>query len=69
VAIIDSDHSFGRIYRQGAISVGIIVHTNCVTAGYGLGVTSLMTSPSGKIIPKIDSIANIAYLLKIRADI
>ncbi len=69
VAIIDSDHSFGRIYRQGAISVGIVVHTNCVTAGHGPGVTSLMTSPSGKIVPKIDSRANIAYLLKIRADI
>jgi len=69
VAIIDSDHSFGRIYRQGAISVGIVVHTNCVTAGHGPGVTSLMTSPSGKIIPKIDAKANIAYLLKLRADI
>jgi hypothetical protein len=69
VAIIDSDHSFGRIYRQGAISVGIVVHTNCVTAGHGPGVTTLMTSSSGKIIPKIDSKANIAYLLKLRADI
>ena len=69
VAIIDSDHSFGRIYRQGAISVGIIVHTNCVTAGHGPGVTTLMTSPSGRIVPKIDPKANIAYLLKLRADI
>ena len=69
VAIIDADHSFGRIYRQGAISVGIVVHTNCVTAGHGPGVTSLMTSPSGKITPKIDAKANIAYLLKLRADI
>jgi len=69
VAIIDADHSFGRIYRQGAVSVGIVVHTNCVTAGHGPGVTSLMTSPSGKIIPQIDAKANIAYLLKLRADI
>jgi hypothetical protein len=69
VAIIDADHSFGRIYRQGAISVGIVVHTNCVTAGHGPGVTSLMTSPSGKIIPKIDAKTNIAYLLKLRSDI
>jgi len=69
VAIIDADHSFGRIYRQGAISIGIVVHTNCVTAGHGPGVTSLMTSPSGKIIPKIDAKANIACLLKLRADI
>jgi hypothetical protein len=69
VAIIDADHSFGRIYHQGAISVGIIVHTDCVTAGHGPGVTSLMTSQSGKIIHKIDPKANITYLLKLRSDI
>jgi hypothetical protein len=69
VAIIDADHSFGRIYRQGAITVGIVVHTNCVTAGHGPGVTSLMTSASGKIIPEINQKANIASLLKLRADI
>ncbi|UCF44702.1 MAG: DUF4438 domain-containing protein [Candidatus Bathyarchaeota archaeon] len=64
VALIDADHSFGRIYRQGAISVGIVVHTNGVTAGHGPGITSLMTSSSGKIIPKINAKANIACLLK-----
>jgi len=69
VAIIDADHSFGRIYRQGAISVGVVVHTNCVTAGHGPGVTTLMTSPDGKIIPQITQNANVASLLKLRADI
>jgi hypothetical protein len=69
VAIIDADHSFGRIYRQGAISVGVVVHSNCVTAGHGPGVTTLMTSPDGKIIPKITQKANIASLLKLRSDI
>ena len=66
VAIIDADHSFGRIYRQGAISVGVVIHTNCVTAGHGPGVTTLMTSPDGKIMPKIGREANIANLLKLR---
>jgi len=28
VAIVDADHSFGRIYRQGAVSVGIVIHSN-----------------------------------------
>jgi hypothetical protein len=67
VAIIDADHSFGRIYRQGAVSVGVVIHTNCVTAGHGPGVTTLMTSPDGKIIPQINQKANIAKLLKLRA--
>ncbi len=69
VAIIDADASFGRIYRQGAITVGIVVHTNCVTAGHGPGVTTLLTSTSGKIIPEIGPKANIANLLKLRSDI
>ncbi len=69
VAIIDADHSFGRIYRQGAISVGVVVHTNCVTAGHGPGVTTLMTSSSGQIVPQISPKANVASLLKLRADI
>ncbi|HVP26631.1 MAG TPA: DUF4438 domain-containing protein [Candidatus Bathyarchaeia archaeon] len=69
VAIIDADHSYGRIYRQGAVSVGIVVHTNCVSSGHGPGVTTLFTSSSGKIIPKIDAQANIAALLKLRTDI
>jgi hypothetical protein len=60
VVIIDADHSFGRIYRQGAVSIGVVVHTNCVTAGHGPGVTTLMTSPDGKIIPKIIQNANVA---------
>ncbi len=69
IAIIDADHSFGRIYRQGAISVGVVVHTNCFAAGHGPGVTTLMTSPEGKIVPQINPKANIASLLKLRADI
>lgn len=69
VAIMDADHSYGRIYKQGAVSVGIVVHTNCVTSGHGPGVTTLFTSSKGKIVPKIDSKANIATLLKLRTDI
>ncbi len=69
VAIIDADHTFGRIYRQGAVSVGAIVHSNCVTAGHGPGVTTLMTSSDGKIVPQLNPKGNVAYLLKLRADI
>ncbi|MDR0461350.1 MAG: DUF4438 domain-containing protein [Nitrososphaerota archaeon] len=69
VAILDADHSYGRIYRKGAVSIGVVVHANCVTAGHGPGVTTLMTSTKGKFIPQINSKANLASLLKLRADI
>jgi len=69
VAIKDADHSYGRIYKQGAMSVGIVVHTNCVSSGHGPGVTTLFTSYTGKIIPRIDVKANIASILGLRTDI
>ncbi len=66
VAIIDADHSYGRIYKQGAISVGIVVHSDCVISGHGPGVTTLFTSTTGMIEPMIDVDANIASILKLR---
>ena len=69
VGIIDADDSFWRTCREGANCMGIIVHTNCVTAGHGLEVMSLLTSPARKTMFKINSKANIAYLLNLRADI
>ena len=69
VAIMDADHTFGRIYKQGAVSVGIVVHTDCVQAGHGPGVATLFTSSKGKIAPKISAQANVAAYLKLRMDI
>jgi len=66
VAIENADHSFGRIYRGGAMSVGIVAHGASHTAGHGPGVTSLLTSRSGKIVPHVDAKANIATILDLR---
>ncbi|MGQ9515010.1 MAG: DUF4438 domain-containing protein [Thermoproteota archaeon] len=66
VAIEDADHSYGRIYKKGAMSVGIVVHSNCVISGHGPGVTTVFTSTNGKIKPRIDSKANIADILGLR---
>lgn len=66
VAIKDADHSFGRIYRTGAMSIGIVAHGASHLAGHGPGVTSLLTSRSGKIVPRFDSKANIASILGLR---
>lgn len=69
VAITDADHSYGRIYRRGAVSIGIVTHSNSYVAGHGPGVTSLFTSKKGKIEPVIDEKANIAHYMKLRDDI
>ncbi|MBL7080746.1 DUF4438 domain-containing protein [Candidatus Bathyarchaeota archaeon] len=69
VAIADADHSYGRIYRKGAISVSIVTHSDCVTAGHGPGTTTLFTSKTGAIEPVIDADANIAKILGLRDDL
>ena len=37
VAIVDADHSYGRIYRTGAVSIGIVAHGSSDIAGHGPG--------------------------------
>ena len=65
VALLDHDNRYGRAYRKGAVTIGIVVHSDCLEAGHGPGVTTLMTSASPLIRPVIDPEANIADLLGI----
>ncbi len=66
VAIVDADHRFGRIYRTGAVSVGIVAHGRSFIAGHGPGVTTLLTARDGRIVPRLDPAANIATCLDLR---
>ncbi|MEE8146770.1 MAG: hypothetical protein V3T24_04140, partial [Longimicrobiales bacterium] len=66
VAIMDADHTYGRVYRTGAVSIGVVVHSRSWTAGHGPGVTTLFTSKEGNIETVIDRRANLAELLRIR---
>ncbi|KKN36956.1 hypothetical protein LCGC14_0768440 [marine sediment metagenome] len=66
VAIIDADHTYGRIYQEGAVSVGVITHSRSSVAGHGPGVTTLLTSREGNIEVVIDPDANLSKLLNIR---
>ncbi len=65
VALMDHDNSFGRAYVQGAVSIGIVVHSDCLLAGHGPGIATLMTCSTPEIEPEISATANIANLLKI----
>ncbi len=52
-------------YRKGAISIGIIVHSNCFKTGHGPGMVVVMTAPKKVIEPVIDESANIKKYLGI----
>ncbi len=66
VAIKDHDNRFGRSYRRGAITIGIVIHGDCRWAGHGPGVTTLFsTATKGRIKPVISEDANIGKVLGI----
>ena len=61
----DHDHSYGRTYRKGAVSIGIVVHANSELAGHGPGISTVMTSADATIFPVMDRGANLAKILGI----
>jgi hypothetical protein len=67
VAITDYDSSYGHGYKKGSVSLGVVSATDSIRAGYGPGVTLLMTSPGGELDPLIVEGINIVNLLDFEA--
>ncbi len=65
VALENSDNRWGRSYRSGALSVGVVVHSDCMLAGHGPGVTTLFTAVDGSLAVTDDPKANLADILSI----
>jgi hypothetical protein len=66
VAIHDADHTFGRSYRKGAITIGVVIHADSMRGGHGPGIGTLLACQTPKIRVKLDPQANIDNYLKIR---
>ena len=65
MAILDADTRYGRNFITGAITIGVVVHSDCILAGHGPGVTTLMTCKTPLIEAVIDEGANLAdYFVK-----
>ncbi|MCL1796523.1 MAG: DUF4438 domain-containing protein [Clostridia bacterium] len=60
VLLENCDTSFGRGYLTGAVTVGVVVHSDCIIIGHGPGVTSLLTSKTRVIEGVLSERANIA---------
>ena len=65
VAVKDHDHSYGRTFRKGAVTIGIVVHSNSTLPGHGPGISTLMTCSDARLKPVMDSRSNLARLLSI----
>ena len=65
VAMRDQDHRFGRGYRAGWLSIGIVAHGIGVIAGHGTGVITILSGPAEAISPQVTVHANIRDYLKL----
>ena len=60
VLLENCDNAFGRGYLTGAVTIGIVVHSDCIITGHGPGVTTLMTARTPIIEGVITKSANLA---------
>lgn len=63
VLIEDHDNHNGPHYLKGAVSIGVIVHSDSYTSGHGPGVTIIMSSKTSNIKGIKDASANLAKYL------
>lgn len=65
VALMDTKSYYGWSFATGAVTIGVVTHTDSVTAGHGPGITTLMTAEKGEILPLVQPEANLGRYLKI----
>lgn len=65
VLLQDCDTTYGRGYLEGAVTVGVVVHSDCLLAGHGPGITTLFSCKTPKIKGIKRDKANIGYWLGI----
>jgi hypothetical protein len=67
VAIVQGDNRFGPVYRQGWVTIGVVVHGDSTASGHGPGVTPLLTGPMQRLRPVHAPQANLAAIFDLRA--
>lgn len=64
VALADADHRFGRGYRPGFLTIGVISTGQCMLFGHGPGPSSLMSGPAEAFALVDDPDANLSNWLR-----
>jgi hypothetical protein len=62
VALEDQDHRFGRGYRPGWMTIGVISTGSCQLFGHGPGPSTVMSGPRDAFRIVVDADANLAPL-------
>lgn len=60
VLLKDSDNTYGKGgYQKGAVSIGVVIHSDCIKAGHGPGITIIASCKTPRIEGKITVQANL----------
>nr|WP_307775688.1 DUF4438 domain-containing protein [uncultured Cetobacterium sp.] len=59
VLLEDCDNTYGVGYLKGSVTIGVVVHSDCIKSGHGPGVTVIMSCKESLISGIIDKDANI----------
>lgn len=65
VLLEDCDNTFGRGYLKGAVTIGLVIHSDCIKAGHGPGIATFMSCKKPLIEAKIYGNANIKNYVNI----
>ncbi|HEX3612437.1 MAG TPA: DUF4438 domain-containing protein [Sporichthyaceae bacterium] len=66
VALADQDHRYGRGWRPGWLTVGVISTGHCRLFGHGPGPSSLLSGPAGAFDIVADADANVRRAFAVR---
>lgn len=59
VLLNDCDNTYGRQYLKGSVSIGVVVHSDCILSGHGPGIAVVASCKTDKLRGKIDENANV----------
>lgn len=62
VAVMDHDNRYGRTWRKGAVTIGVVIHSDSPLAGHGPGMMTLMSACDQKLVPLLSEGANLGAL-------
>jgi len=63
VAVVDTNHSWGRGYKKGGVFIGLVNHGDSNLIGHGPGCMTILSCPDERLQPFLDPEANIANYL------
>jgi len=63
VLLQDCDNAYGRGYLKGAVSIGVVIHSDCIKMGHGPGISTIMTCKKPLIKGKLNANANIGVFM------